>query len=134
MGKPTVHLGQRLAELMAARKVTHRVLAKDLHVSSGTPNHWIQTGNIPDHRVAAICQYFGLDESAFRYDTNLRPAADRRALLIETIRLVEEMTTQQDLTIPAGKKAELIATIYELFLQSGAVDRETVSRVLRLVA
>lgn len=55
------------------------------------------------------------------------------ALLEEILLQVEAWLERRDAALPAEKKAKVVAVFYEMFAESGEVDRAQVERVLELL-
>jgi transcriptional regulator with XRE-family HTH domain len=75
----------------------------------------------------------GIEESiaAYRIDSSKTVNA---ALLEQILSVVEEENTQYRLQVNSYKRSSLVSTLYSLFQGTGVVDRDSISRLLKLAA
>ncbi len=144
------HAGTRLAEWLRKRKKTKAALARHLDVSKQAVGKWILTGQIARERLTAIGDYLEIttdDLLGSAPATNVRPIASARSvkgsqsarldlnILTAAIETLEQALIETRRVMAPAKKAELVATIYELFANSnGKVESATVIRLIRSVA
>lgn len=85
---------------------------------TGIDANWLLTGEGAMQRTQTDVCNIPLDEG----------------LLSDIIEVLEGMCVEYGVALPARKKAEAILLLYDYFQDDGKVERNTVARVLRLVA
>lgn len=80
--------------------------------------NWLLTGEGEMQRTQSAAHNIPLDEG----------------LLSDIIEVLEGLCTEYGVALPARKKSEAILLLYDYFQDAGKVERQTVVRLLRLVA
>ncbi len=129
---------RRLIEASGAK--TQAEMLRILGFSGATASTWKKRGEMPEgslKRASIACnvnlEWLSTGEGEMRPGEATDKAADLK-ILRAVIEAVEEQLQGEGKNLGPAKKAELIATLYEMFAEEDnkQVDKKTVARLIRL--